>query len=50
MVYSKPLDEVKADTVHSFFQDVADGTIDPIIPEYDDEQAAEIYDQVPQEM
>ena len=50
MVYSKPLDEVKADTVHSFFQDVADGKIDPTIPEYDDEEADEIYDQVPQEM
>ena len=40
VVHSQPLDEVTAVKVHSFFQDVIDGKIDPSLPaDYDAEDA-----------
>ena len=40
LAYSKPLDEIKADTVSSFFKDVAGGKIDLTIIEMNGEEEA----------
>ena len=54
LAYSKPLDEIKADTVSSFFKDVVDGKIDLTIIEMNDDMGYAGMEQgdeeVPQEM